>query len=120
MRFCMLKPAVSALLVAVLWGPAAAAERTYQVDFTVHHDGHDAVYTILVADGTCGDTTIKSEQREELFQVCAEPATDQRVHLDIERHSRDGTNESSTHAVVLATPGDSYEVLDATMVLTVQ
>lgn len=115
----MLKTALSALVVALLRGPASAAESTYQIDFTIHVGDEDSTYTILVSDGSCGETTIKSEYREDFFRVCAEPADEARVRLDIERHTREGTSESSTHAVVLAAAGASYDVLDATMTVTV-
>jgi hypothetical protein len=115
----MLKTALSALAVALLCGHASAAESTYQIDFAVHEADQDTLYTILVSDGSCGETTIKSEHREDFFRVCAEPADEQRVRLDVERRTTEGKSESSTHAVVLATPGSSYDVLDATMTVTV-
>jgi hypothetical protein len=76
-------------------------------------------YSVFVADHNCGDLTVKSPAKESHFRVCAQPTPDKRVRLEVGRRTRDGHDEASTTAVVVTTPGQSFDVLDTKMTLTV-
>ena len=106
----MKTPILSAILTFLLCGPALA-DNSYTVDISMTNNPQQKVQIMLV-DHTCGDMQVKQPKREAFFRVCAKPADQGRVRLEIERRTRDNTDEITNHAIVTATPKSSFTLLD--------
>jgi len=98
------------VLVTLMCGPALAdTTGTYAIDVVIKSQ-HQSLF---VTDHSCGELQSKGPARDSFLRVCAIPAEAGRVRLEIERRSRDKDDESHVKAVVMATSGSSFDVLDA-------
>jgi hypothetical protein len=80
-----------------------------------------ARHTILVADHSCGEVQIKSPDRESYFRVCAKPGdAGKHVRLEVERRTREKQDEARQAAVVIATSGATYDLLDGKLTVKTQ
>ena len=115
----MLKPILSSsLLLTLLCAPALAdspSTTTYVVELATKTTRH----TVLVADRSCGEVQIKSTQRESFLRVCAHEAG-KHVRLELDRRTRDNTDEAHQAAVVMATSGASFDLLDGKLTVKTQ
>lgn len=103
----------TSLLLGLLCGPAIAdSTTTYVVELATKTERH----TLLVADRSCGELQIKSPQRESFLKVCAQADDKTKyVRLEIDRRIRDKADESRQAAVVIASAGSTYDLLDGKM-----
>lgn len=121
-RTGMVKPLLaSSLLATLLCGPAladpsVAPTTTYVIELATKTQRH----VIFVADRSCGEVQYKAPQREQFFRVCATASDAKHVRLDVERRTRDNHDEARTSAVVMASTGASFDLLDAKMTVKTQ
>lgn len=100
----------TASLLVLLCGPALA-ETSYSVGITLTTNPQQK-YELLVVDNTCADMQVKAPKHEAFFRVCAKPADQGKVRIELERKTRDGDDEISNHATVTTTPKGSFSLLD--------
>ena len=101
---------LSATLLFLLAGPALA-DSSYTVDISMSNNTQQK-YQIMLVDNGCGDMQVKQAKHEAFFRVCAKPAAQGHVTLELERRTRDGADEISNHATVTTTPKSSFTLLD--------
>jgi hypothetical protein len=106
----MKTPILSAVLTFLLCGPALADSR-YTVDISMTNNPQQK-YQIMLVDHGCGDMQVKQPKREAYFRVCAKPADQGRVTLELERRTRDGADEITNRGTVTTTPKSSFTLLD--------
>lgn len=118
----------TSLFLFLLCGPALAdsssssstspsSSVTYSVELATKTHRH----VILVADRSCGEIQLKTPQRESFLRVCATAAaTGKHVRLEVERRTRDNQDEARQAAVVVATPGSSFDLLDGKLTVKTQ
>ena len=109
----------SSLLLCLLCGPAIADSTT---NYVVELATKTTKQTIVVADRSCAEIQVKSPQRESFLRVCAvgDDKNTKYVRLEVERRTRDNQDESRQAAVVVATSGASYDLLDGRMTVKTQ
>jgi hypothetical protein len=94
-----------------LLGAPALADSSYTVDIAMTNNAQQK-YQIMLVDNGCGDMQVKQAKKEAFFRVCAKPADQGRVTLEIERRTRDGADEITNHGTVTTTPKSSFTLLD--------
>jgi hypothetical protein len=102
----------SLVLVTMLCAPALAdpaQDKTYAIDIAT-----GALHqTLLVVDHSCGQLQNKFRSHDIFVRVCAVPVDASHVRLEVERRQRDSQAESNATALIVATNGTTFEVLDA-------
>ncbi|HTL38282.1 MAG TPA: hypothetical protein VL326_34365 [Kofleriaceae bacterium] len=101
---------LSASILFLLCAPALA-DSSYTVDITMTNNAQKK-YQIMLVDNGCGDMQVKQAKSEAYFKVCAKPAAQGRVTLELERRTRDGADEVTNHGTVTTTPKSSFTLLD--------
>jgi len=101
---------LSATILFMTAGPALA-DASYTVDIAMTNNPQQKVQIMLV-DNSCGDMQVKQPKREAYFRVCAKPADQGRVTLELERRTRDGVDEITNRGTITTTPKSSFTLLD--------
>jgi hypothetical protein len=100
----------SSILLGLLCGPALA-DTNYEVDIAMQKGNTTQKYALLIVENSCGDMSVKGPDHSAFFRVCLRSDAG-KLKLELERKTRDGSDEVEVHAVVNATPKSTFTLTD--------